>query len=385
MSTIYLDNNATTKVAPEVLEAMLPFFKDSYGNPSSIHKFGGMVKKHIDTAREQVAALLNAKSSEIFFTSCGSESDNMAIQGFCNQQGIGGTKLITSTVEHPAVRGCCQAMAEKGVSLYEINVDKEGLLAMKSLKSAPVDSNTLATIMWANNETGVTFPIQEIAEFVKEKGGFVHTDAVQAAGKIPIDVKKTPVDMLAISGHKLHTPKGVGVIYIREGTKISPLIFGGHQENGLRAGTENVAFIVGLGRACELALDRMEEENVRVKSLRDKLENELLAKCTGAKLNGHPIHRLPNTTNISFEFIEGEAILLLLDEKEIAASSGSACTTGSLEPSHVMRAMGLPYVLAHSSIRFSLSVYSTEKEIDTVIDVMPGIVDHLRKLSPYVK
>jgi cysteine desulfurase len=364
---------------------MLPFFKDRYGNPSSIHKFGGMVKKHIDTAREQVAELINAKPSEIFFTSCGSESDNMAIQGFCNQHGMGGTKLITSTVEHPAVRGCCQTMAEKGALLYEIDVDKEGLLVMESLQSTPVNASTLATFMWANNETGVIFPIQEIAEFVKEKEGFVHTDAVQAVGKIPIDMQNVPVDMLAISGHKLHTPKGVGVIYIREGTKISPLIFGGHQENGLRAGTENVAFIVGLGRACELARNRMEEENVRVKSLRDKLEKELLARCTGAKLNGHPTHRLPNTTNISFEFIEGEAILLLLDEKEIAASSGSACTTGSLEPSHVMRAMGLPYVLAHSSIRFSLSVYNTEKEIDTVINVMPGIVDHLRKLSPYVK
>ncbi len=372
-------------MAPEVLEVMLPFFKDVYGNPSSIHRFGGSVKKYVDTAREQVAALLHAKPSEIFFTSCGSESDNTAIQGFCRKHGSR-SQLVTSVVEHPAVQNCCRAVADnKGIPLHEVTVDEEGLLALDALKNIAMDEHTLVTVMWANNETGVLFPVPEIAEVVKERGATLHTDAVQAVGKIAIDLEKTPVDMLALSGHKLHAPKGVGVIYIREGTDIEPLIYGGHQEHGLRAGTENVAYIAGLGKACELAVSRMAEENTRINALRDRLERELLTKCKGAKLNGHPRLRLPNTTNISFEFIEGESILLLLDEKGICASSGSACTTGSLEPSHVMKAMGIPYSLAHSSIRLSLSYYTTEKEIETVIEVLPGIVDYLRRISPFVK
>lgn len=383
--TIYLDNNATTCVAPEVLEVMLPFFKGSYGNPSSIHRFGGTIKKYVDTAREQVAAFLNVKPSEIFFTSCGSESDNMAIQGFCRNH-AGKALLITSAVEHPAVRNCCRSIAEdSGIPLHEVGVNEAGLLDMDTFKNISINEHTLVTMMWANNETGVLFPIPEIAEIVKERGGTVHTDAVQAVGKIPIDLQKVPVDMVALSGHKLHAPKGVGVIYIREGTHILPLIYGGHQEHGIRAGTENVPYIVGLGKACRLAADRLEEEGTRVKALRDRLEHKLLETCTAAKLNGDPENRLPNTTNVSFEFIEGESILLLLDEKNIAASSGSACTTGSLEPSHVMKAMGIPYTLAHSSIRFSLSYYTTNKEIDTVIEVMPGIVDYLRQISPFVK
>jgi len=379
-----LDNNATTRVAPEVLEVMLPFFKDKYGNPSSIHHFGGSVKKYINTAREQVASLLKAKPSEIFFTSCGSESDNLAIQGFCREH-ADDTKLITSAVEHPAVRECCRSMAELDIPLHEIDVDSEGLLDMEMLTKVSMDSHTLVTIMWANNETGVLFPLPEITGTVKERGGIVHTDAVQAVGKIPINLQDVPLDMLSLSGHKLHAPKGVGVLFIREGTKIAPLVYGGHQEHGIRAGTENVPYIVGLGKACELAAEHMEEENTRVRAMRDRLEKALLDTCKGARVNGHTEQRLPNTTNISFEFIEGESILLLLNEHDIAASSGSACTTGSLEPSHVIKAMGIPYTLAHSSIRFSLSIYNTEKEIDIVIKVMPDIVEYLRRLSPFVK
>ncbi len=383
-ATIYLDNNATTRAADEVIEAMQPFFADAYGNPSSIHRFGGLVKKHIDRAREQVAALLGAKPQEILFTGCGSESDNIAIQGFCREKART-ARLVTSAVEHPAVRNCCRAMADAGATLHEIGVDSQGLLAMDHLERLPLDANTLATIMWANNETGVLFPISEAAEIVKSRGGLFHTDAVQAVGKIPIDCRKVPVDMLSLSGHKLHAPKGIGALYIREKTKLQPLVYGGHQEHGIRPGTENVAYIVALGKACELAQKNMDVEHVRVRALRDRLEQGLLSTCTGAKLNGHPALRLPNTTNISFEFIEGESILLLLDENDIAASSGSACTTGSLEPSHVIQAMGIPYTLAHGSIRFSLSVYTTDADIDAVLACLPGIVDRLRKISPYVK
>jgi cysteine desulfurase len=382
--TIYLDNNATTKPAPEVVEAMMPFLHEQYGNPSSIHRFGGMVRRHIDRAREQVAALLGAKPTEIFFTSCGTESDNMAIRGFVDEHDSL-ARLLSSSVEHPAVGNLCRTLQKRGTALSEIGVDGEGLLDMEALRAAAIDSHTLASFMWANNETGVVFPIEEVAEVVKAKGGYVHTDAVQAVGKIPIDVGTVPIDMLSLSGHKLHAPKGVGAIFVREKTRTSPFLIGGHQEHGMRAGTENVAFIVGLGAACELAARHLDEENERVRGMRDRLERELLTRCTGAKLNGHRHQRLPNTLNISFEFIEGEAILLLLDEKHIAASSGSACTSGSLEPSHVMRAMGIPYTFAHSSTRFSLSRYTTDEQIDAVIAAMPGIVTHLRSLSPFVK
>lgn len=381
---VYLDNNATTRVAPEVLEAMLPFLKDRYGNPSSMHRFGGLVRKHIDEAREQVAQLLNAHPSEIYFTGCGSESDNMAIQGFCREH-ASRAHLVTSAVEHPAVRNCCQYLKNEGIPLTEIGVDKNGMLHGGAIDRVAIDRDALASFMWANNETGVLFPIEQLSDLVKSKGGFFHTDAVQAVGKIPVDLEKTPVDMLSLAGHKLHAPKGIGALFIRSKTKISPLIIGGHQEAGIRAGTENVAAIVGLGKACEMARAGIDEENTKVRRLRDLLERELLARCAGAKLNGDPEKRLPNTTNISFEFIEGEGILLLLDEKGVAASSGSACTTGSLQPSHVMMAMGIPYTLAHSSIRFSLSRYTTEEDIATAVAAMPPIVERLRKLSPYVK
>ena len=383
--TIYLDNNATTAVAPEVLEAMLPFLKERYGNPSSIHHFGGLLKKHIEKARGQVAALLNASPEEIIFTSCGSESDNMALKGFCAVHGSR-SRIVTSTVEHPAVRTTARYLREKGrAGLDEIPVDGEGMLSGKELAHTAIDNDTIASFMWANNETGVLFPIRELAEDVKNRGGIFHTDAVQAAGKVTIDCKKTPVDLLTLSGHKLHAPKGVGVLYIRKGTTIEPLIHGGHQERGLRAGTENIASIVGLGRAAELAEKHMAADNARMRRLRDRLEKVLLEQCPAAKLNGHASERLPNTTNISFEAIEGEGILLHLNELGIAASSGSACTTGSLEPSHVMLAMGIPYTFAHSSIRFSLSRYTTAAEIDAVIAAMPPIVEKLRALSPYVK
>jgi cysteine desulfurase len=371
-------------VAPEVLEAMMPFFSDSYGNPSSIHRFGGMIRRHVDRAREQVAALLNAEPEEIYFVSCGSESDNLALQGFCRAHGPRAS-LITSTVEHPAVQNTCHYLRDSGVSLTEIEVDHEGQLRKEQLESVQIDRHTLASFMWANNETGVIFPLETIADQIKQRGGFLHTDAVQTVGKIPIDLKKTPIDLLSLSGHKLHAPKGVGVLFVRKGTKISPLITGGHQESGLRAGTENVPYIVGLGRACELAAERMQEENDRVRRMRDRLETALLAQCPGAQRNGHEKLRLPNTCNVSFEYIEGEAILLLLDEHGIAASSGSACTSGSLEPSHVMRAMGIPYTMAHSSTRFSLSVYNSDEEVDKVIEVMPGIVKRLRELSPFIE
>jgi cysteine desulfurase len=380
---VYLDNNATTRTAPEVIEAMMPFFGDRYGNPSSIYRFGGLTRKHVERAREQVAALIGASPGEIVFTSCGSEGDNMALKGFYQEHAVR-TRIITTAVEHPAVRNTARFLKERGASVTELPVDGDGMLLGGALESQEINPDTLVSVMWANNETGVIFPIAELSESVKARGGFFHADAVQAAGKVAIDVRKVPVDMLAVSGHKLHAPKGVGAAYFRKGTPVRAIIHGGHQEGGLRAGTENVPYIVGLGRACELAMNRMDEENTKVRALRDKLEKTLLATCAGAKLNGHVINRLPNTTNISFENIEGEAVLLHLDEAGIAASSGSACTTGSLEPSHVMMAMGIPYNYAHSSIRFSLSVYTTEEDVARVAAVMPGIVEKLRGLSPFV-
>lgn len=383
-SVIYLDNNATTMVAPEVIDAMMPFFHDRWGNPSSIHRFGGSVRREVEMAREKVAQLIGASAEEVFFTSCGSESDNMALKGFFAKHGAE-TKIITSTVEHPAVRNTARHLQERGATLIELEVDEEGMIDPAIFDTLSIDEHTIVSLMWANNETGVIFPIEEIAAKVKQQGAMMHTDAVQAVGKIPVDMGRVPVDLLAISGHKLHAPKGIGVMYIRKGAEIEPLLHGGHQEDGMRAGTENVPYCIGLGVACECAMKCQSEETGRVREMRDRLEEALLAKCEAAKLNGHKEKRLPNTANISFENIEGEAILLHLDENGIAASSGSACTTGSLEPSHVMRAMGIPYTLAHSSTRFSLSRYTTEEEIDKVIEVMPGIVATLRSISPFVQ
>ncbi|HUU26256.1 MAG TPA: cysteine desulfurase NifS [archaeon] len=382
MKVVYLDNNATTMVAPEVMEAMQPFWFELYGNPSSIHSFGGRVRKQVEEAREQVAALLGSSADEIIFTGGGSESDNTAIFGALEAIGPDKRHIITTRVEHPAVRGVCYHLRNKGYSLTELNVDSKGALDLEQLSASITPDTALVTIMWANNETGVVFPMEKIARLVKSRGVLLHTDAVQVAGKIPIDVSKIGVDLLSISGHKLHAPKGIGALYIRRGTKITPLIIGGHQENGKRAGTENVPSIIGLGRACELAIKYMKEENERVRILRDKLEAGILAACTDVRING--ANRLPNTLNVSFRYIEGESILLMFDDCGICASSGSACTSGSLEPSHVMRAMGVPFEAAHGSIRFSLSRYNTEEEIDYVLEKIPPIIERLREISPFV-
>jgi cysteine desulfurase len=381
---IYLDNNATTAVAPEVLEAMLPFLTESYGNPSSMHHFGGNVRKHIDIARQQVAELLGAHPEEIIFTSCGSEADSMAIVGFTKAH-RGRARIITSVTEHPAVLELCRSLKKEGFDVSEIGVDNGGMLRTEQFDHCEMDRDTILSFMWANNETGVLFDVDALAERAHSHGATFHTDAVQAVGKVPINLSTSAIDLLSLSGHKLHAPKGVGALYIRKGTKLSPFLIGGHQEHGQRAGTENVASIVGLGVACELASKGIADENTRVRAMRDRLEAGLLATCTAAHLNGDKVKRLPNTTNVSFEFIEGEGILLLLDEHNIAASSGSACTSGSLEPSHVMMSMGVPYTLAHSSTRFSLSRYNTDADVDAVLAVMPQIVSRLRSFSPYVK
>ena len=384
MKTIYMDNNATTRVAPEVLEAMLPYLTDLYGNPSSAYLFGGQVARNIRKAREQVAALLGASSDEIIFTSCGSESDNTAIMSALNT-GKDKMHVVTTRVEHPAVKVLCNELIKRGARVTEIPVDREGRLEMDRYKKSLTPDTAIVSMMWANNETGAIFPVEEAARLAKDRGILFHTDAVQAAGKIPIDLGRSAIDMLSISGHKLHAPKGVGVLYVRKGTKFSPFLIGGHQERGRRGGTENTAGIIGLGRACEMAAQRMGEENTRVRALRDRLEKGLLDRVPNSRVNGGGSERLPNTTNISFEFVEGEAILLLMDEFGICASSGSACTSGSLQPSHVLRAMGVPFTMAHGSVRLSLSVYTTDEEVDMVIDKLPPIIEKLRGFSPFWK
>jgi cysteine desulfurase len=377
VKTVYVDNNATTKVAPEVLEVMLPFFSDYYGNPSSMHFFGGQVQKKVNEAREKVADLLGADPSEVVFTSCGTESDNAAILGTLDSYPEK-RHLITTRVEHPAVGNVSTYLGRKGYRVTELSVDREGRLDLDELRESLTEETALVTIMYANNETGVIFPIEEISEIVKAKGVTFHTDAVQTVGKIPIDQKKSRVDMLSLSGHKLHAPKGIGVLYIRKGTKFSPFLIGGHQEKGRRGGTENVPYIIGLGEACELAKKHLNEENTKVKALRDYLEIKLLEKIPNTLVNGDRKNRLPNTASLSFEFVEGESILLLLSDLGICASSGSACTSGSLEPSHVLRAMGVPFTAAHGSIRFSLSIYNTKEEMDYIIE-------RLRDISPFWK
>jgi len=382
LNTIYLDNNATTPVAPEVLDEMLPYLKELYGNPSSMHTFGGQLHEKVEKARSKVAQLIGAELDEIIFTSCGTESDNTAImsavESFPNKRHI-----ITTRVEHPAVLNFCKHLARKGFRVTYLPVNNYGQLNIDDLLKVLDEDTALVSIMYANNESGVIFPIAEIAEILKKRRILFHTDAVQAVGKIPIDVNKLPVDMLSLSGHKLHAPKGVGALYVRKGTRFHPYIIGGHQERGRRAGTENVASIIGLGKACELAMKNLSDEINYLKGLRDKLENALLKSCPDASINGDINNRLPNTTNLSFEYVEGEAILLRLNEYGICASSGSACTSGSLEPSHVLRAMGVPFTAIHGSIRFSLSRYNTEAEIDRVIEIMPLIIKELRLLSPF--
>jgi cysteine desulfurase len=384
MKIVYMDNNATTKVAPEVLDEMLPFFSQFYGNPSSMHSFGDTVDKKIKQAREKVASLIGSAPEEIIFTSCGTESDSTAIHAAILSN-PDKKHILTTRVEHPAVKNLCEYLFKKGYRVTFVPVDRKGRLDISFLKKNLTIDTAIASIMWANNESGVIFPIDEISQIAKERGIIFHTDAVQAVGKLPIDVREVNVDMLSLSGHKIHAPKGVGALYLRKGTKFSPFLIGGHQEGGRRGGTENVASIIGLGKACELAWGHLDEQRTRVKGLRDQLETELLKRIPEAMINGDQEHRLPNTTSIGFEYVEGESILLMMDRFGICASSGSACTSGSLEPSHVLRAMGVPFTAAHGSIRFSLSVYNTPEEIDFIIDNLPPIIARLREMSPFWK
>jgi cysteine desulfurase len=384
MKAAYLDNNATTACDPAVVSAMLPFFTEQFGNPSSMHQFGSSVAGAIAKARTEVQLLLGAAhDSEIVFTSCATESNNTAILSALKVQ-TGRREIITSAVEHPAILSLCKHLAEQeGYTLHILPVDGKGRLDLDLYQSLLSENTAVVSIMWANNETGTLFPVLKMAEMAHSVGALFHTDAVQATGKAPIDLKNSAIDMLSLSGHKLHAPKGIGALYLRRGLRYRPLLRGGHQERGRRAGTENVAGIVGLGEAARLAREHMAEEWTTVKALRDRLEVGVLCAVPYAFVTGDAENRLPNTANIAFEYIEGEAILLLLNEAGIAASSGSACTSGSLEPSHVMRAMGIPYTAAHGTIRFSLSRYTTAAEIDHVIASLPGIVARLRKLSPY--
>ncbi|MBM9613262.1 cysteine desulfurase NifS [Desulfobulbus rhabdoformis] len=384
-TVIYMDNNATTRIAPEVLDAMMPYLSDYYGNPSSMHTFGGQVGEAVTQARQSVADLLGADPGEIVFTSCGTESDSTAIFSALRTYPEK-NHVVTTRVEHPAVKNLCDNLETLTGRKYHISrlpVAEDGTLDIERYKECLTDETAIVSVMWANNETGVLFPVEEMAKIAKERGILFHTDAVQAVGKIPINLKDSTIDMLSLSGHKLHAPKGIGVLYVRKGTPFVPFLNGGHQEKGRRGGTENVASIIGLGKACELAAAMMDEENTRVRALRDKLEKGLLSSVPKAILNGHPEKRLPNTANISFEYVEGEAILLMMNQHNICASSGSACTSGSLEPSHVLRAMGVPFTAAHGSIRFSLSVYNTEEEVDFILEKMPPIIARLRELSPF--
>ncbi|MHC4322082.1 MAG: cysteine desulfurase NifS [Planctomycetota bacterium] len=382
---IYMDNNATTKVDEAVFEEMKPYFTSLYGNPSSMHTFGGQVGKKIEEARERIARLINAQyTTEIIFTSCGTESDSTAvfsaIQAYPERK-----EIITTRVEHPAIMSLAPHLEKQGIAVIQLKVDKYGNLDLNEYDRYLNEDTALVTVMTANNETGVIFPVERMAQMAKERGVLFHTDAVQAAGKIPVNMNNSAIDMLSISGHKLHAPKGIGAFYLRRGTRFRPFLRGGHQERNRRSGTENVTSIIGLGKAAEIAQTHVDEENTRVKEMRDRLEEEILKRVPRTILNGDKNNRLPNTTNISFEFVEGEGILLLLNELGIAASSGSACTSGSLEPSHVLRAMGVPFTAAHGSIRFSLSRYNTMEEVDYVIENLPPLIENLRSISPYWK
>jgi cysteine desulfurase len=382
MKAIYLDNNATTRLDPMVLEAMMPFMTEHYGNPSSIHGFGEPVRKGIERAREQVAALLGAAhDSEIIFTSCATEANSTAILSAV--EALPERKeIITSVVEHPAVLEVCEHLERRGYIIHRLPVDEKGRLDLDHYQSLLSENVALVSVMWANNETGTVFPVQTMATMAKEKGVLFHTDGVQAVGKFPIHLASSDIDMLSFSGHKIHAPKGVGALYVKRGSRFRPLLRGGHQERGRRAGTENAAGIVGLGMACELAEVHMPIMS-HLAELRDELQAGLLEKVPCSIVTGDSDNRTPNTLNIAFEYIEGEAILLMLNQLGIAASSGSACTSGSLEPSHVMRAMSIPYTAAHGSVRFSLSRYTRQKEIDYVLEKLPPVIERLRSLSPY--
>ena len=385
MSLIYLDNNATTKVDPQVLEAMLPYFKEEYANPSSVYEFAKRSNHAVREARGVIKDFYNARDEkEIIFTSCGSESANTAIRGVLNMN-KNKRHIITTKVEHPCVLNLYRALEKEGYRVDYIGVNSNGELDLEQLKEAIDEDTALVSVMYANNETGVVFPIKKISEIIKSKNSETkfYVDAVQVTGKLAIDVQDLGVDLMGISGHKFHAPKGIGALYVNSKTLITPLIIGGHQERGKRAGTENVPYIVGMAKAAELAMDSLKYETTEIKRLRDKLEQNIVKNVFNARLNAGIINRVPNTTNIGFEYIEGELILLHLSDLGICASSGSACTSGSLEPSHVLRAMNVPFTAVHGSIRFSLSRFTTEKEIDYVCEKMPAIIEKLVRISPF--
>jgi len=378
---IYLDNNATTRVAPEVFEAMVPFLTEYYGNPSSAYSFGKLVEGHLIEARAKVASLLGCTPKEIIFTSCGTESDNAAI--WSALQTSGKKHIVTTQVEHSAIMNQTDVLERMGFGVTRLPVAADGTLSVSDVENAIRDDTGIVSIMWANNETGVIFPVEEIASLCKKKGVLFHTDAVQTPGKIDLShVAKSDIDFLSMSGHKLHAPKGVGVLYVKRRTKIVPYVIGGGQERGKRGGTENVASIVGLGRAAELALEKLGDEQTRIRAMRDLFEEALMEKLPHLYINGKRDQRLPNTSNIAFDFVEAEAILMRLDRAGICASSGSACTTGSLDPSHVLSAMGMTPARARSCVRFSFSHYNTEADIDHALKVIPPMIEELRAMSP---
>ncbi|MCI0539650.1 MAG: cysteine desulfurase NifS [Verrucomicrobiales bacterium] len=377
----YFDNNATTRVAPEVIEAMLPFLSEYWGNPSSAYFFGNQVAKHLDEARAKVAALINADPREVVFTSCGTESNNSAIHSAL-MVNPGKRHVLTTAVEHSANINFGEYLQKRGYEVTFLPVESDGSTDLHLLEKSIRPDTAIVSVMWANNETGVIFPIEEIAAICRSRGVLFHTDAVQTPGKLKIDVKSLGVDFLSLSAHKLHAPKGIGLLYVKRRTKYQPYVIGGHQERGRRGGTENVAQIVGFGRAAELACDRLAEETTRVRALRDRLENTLLASIPNTIRNGAKEPRLPNTSNIAFDFVEAEAVLMLLDQAGICASSGSACTTGSLDPSHVLTAMGLSPMRARGSVRFSLGIYNTDEDVDYLLKHLPPIIEKLRAISP---
>ncbi len=385
MRKVYLDNAATTALSPRVLEAMLPYFTQYYGNPSSVHAFGREAKQGLDRARDQVAKALHCDPSEVIFTGCGTESDNTVLLGVAQRYGDKGKHIITTNVEHHAILHTCEYLEKQGYSVTYLPVDQDGLVTAEQVAAAIRPDTILVSIMFANNEVGTIMPIQEIGAVCKEKGVLFHTDAVQAVGHIPVDVQAMHIDMLSLSAHKFHGPKGVGALYCRKGIRLPSYIMGGAQERGRRAGTENVAGIVGLGAAIQLATEQLEENRAKMTALRDRLMTGIQARISEVKLNGHPTNRLPNNVNFSFKYIEGESILLMLDMNGIAASSGSACTSGSLDPSHVLLALGLPHEIAHGSVRLTLGDETTEEDIDYTIDVLEKTVARLRAMSPLYK
>ena len=382
MRKVYLDNAATTALSPKVLEKMMPYLTDIYGNASSPHSFGQTARIGVEHAREQVARAINADPSEIVFTGCGTESDNTVLFGVAERYAKKGDHIITTNVEHHAMLHSCAALEKKGIKVTYLPVDKDGLITPEQVRDAITDKTILVSVMFANNEVGTIMPIPEIAAVCHEKGVLFHTDAVQAAGHIPIDVKAMGIDMLSISGHKFHGPKGVGVLYERKGIRLPSYIIGGEQEKGRRAGTENVAGIVGLGEALELAVTNMSETSARMTRMRDRLIEGIEATIPEVKLNGHRTKRLPNNVNFSIKYIEGESILLMLDMAGIAASSGSACTSGSLDPSHVLLALGLTHEVAHGSVRMTLGDDTTDEDIDYVLETLPKVAHRLRAMSP---